>query len=79
MERVNLTHAKAHLSEILNKVEAGEEVVITRHGKDIVRVSPARHPELPIPLDELAAFRASMPRLRRPSVDLIREIRDEGR
>ena len=78
MERVKLTHAKAHLSELLNKVENGREVVITRHGKDVVRLSPARQSRQPIPLTELAAFRASMPRLRRPSVELIREIRDEG-
>lgn len=78
MERINLTHAKAHLSEVLNKVEAGHEVVITRHGRDIVRMSPARQPKQPLPLAELAEFRASMPRLRRPSVELLREMRDEG-
>lgn len=78
MERVNLTHAKSHLSELLYKVEAGAEVIITRHGKDVVRLSPARQPKQPIPLAELAEFQASMPRLRRPSVELLREMRDEG-
>lgn len=78
MERVNLTHAKSHLSELLHKVEAGQEVIITRHGKDIVHLSPARRPKQPIPLAELAEFQASMPRLRRPSVELLREMRDEG-
>ncbi len=78
MERVNLTYARTHLSELLNEVEDGREVVITRHGKDVVRLSPARPSRPPIPLAELAAFRTSMPRLRRPSVELIREIRDEG-
>jgi hypothetical protein len=29
-------------------------------------------------LDYLAAFRATMPWLRRPSVELLREARDEG-
>jgi hypothetical protein len=29
------------------------------------------------PLEDLAAFRATMPRLRRPSADLLREMRDE--
>ncbi|MCY3859866.1 MAG: type II toxin-antitoxin system prevent-host-death family antitoxin [Gammaproteobacteria bacterium] len=77
MVRINLTYAKAHLSEVLNKVEAGQEVIITRHGKEIVRMSPARQPKQPIPLAKLAEFRASMPRLRRPSVELLREMRDE--
>ena len=34
MVTVNLVEAKAHLSELLDKVEAGEEVIITRHGRE---------------------------------------------
>ena len=37
---VNLVQAKAHLSELLDKVEAGEEVIITRHGRAIARIIP---------------------------------------
>jgi hypothetical protein len=33
MVRVNLVQANAHLSELLDRVEAGEEVIITRHGR----------------------------------------------
>ena len=36
MLTVNLAHAKAHLSELLDKVEAGEEVIIT----DMAKRSP---------------------------------------
>ncbi|MGH7049120.1 MAG: type II toxin-antitoxin system Phd/YefM family antitoxin [Acetobacteraceae bacterium] len=79
MVTVSLVQAKAHLSELLDKVEAGEEVVVTRHGRAVARILPAAHPKQPLPLDDLAAFRATMPRLRRPSVDLLREARDEGR
>lgn len=75
---VNLTHAKARLSELLDKVEAGREFVITRRGKAVAHIAPARRPKMPLPLQELAAFRATMPRLRRPSADLLREVRDEG-
>ncbi len=32
--------AKAKLSEILDKVSEGEEVVITRHGKAVAKVVP---------------------------------------
>ena len=32
--------AKTNLSSLLDKVEAGEEVVITRHGKAIARLVP---------------------------------------
>ncbi len=75
---VNLTHAKARLSELLDKVEAGREFVITRRGKAVARIAPAVGPKKPLPLQDLAEFRATMPRLRRPSADLLREVRDEG-
>ena len=35
-------------------------------------------PRKPLPLKELAGFRAAMPRLRRPAAELLREVRDEG-
>lgn len=77
MVTVNLTQAKAHLSELLDKVEAGEDVIITRHGRAVAQIRAASRPNRPLPLDELAAFRAAMPRLRRPSAELLRQARDE--
>jgi prevent-host-death family protein len=78
MVTVNLAQAKAHLSELLDKVQAGEEVVITRRGHAVAHILPALRPRKPLPLQDLAAFRATMPRLRRPSAELLREARDEG-
>ncbi|MFN3075997.1 MAG: type II toxin-antitoxin system Phd/YefM family antitoxin [Alphaproteobacteria bacterium] len=78
MLTVNLAQAKAHLSELLDKVEAGEEVLITRHGRAIAHIRPALRPKHPLRLDDLAAFRATMPLLRRSSAELLREARDEG-
>ncbi|OHC75129.1 MAG: prevent-host-death protein [Rhodospirillales bacterium RIFCSPLOWO2_12_FULL_58_28] len=78
MVTINLAQAKAHLSELLDKVGAGEEVVITRHGRPVARISPAARPKQPLRLQELAEFRAAMPPLRRPSAGLLREARDEG-
>ncbi|MBF0093331.1 MAG: type II toxin-antitoxin system prevent-host-death family antitoxin [Alphaproteobacteria bacterium] len=78
MVTVNLAQAKAHLSELLDKVEAGEDVVITRRGRAVAHISPASRPKKPLRLRELAEFRATMPRLRRPSAELLREARDEG-
>jgi prevent-host-death family protein len=78
MVTVNLVQAKAHLSELLDKVEAGEEVTITRHGRAVAHIHPASRPKHPLRLDELAAFRATMPGLRGRGADLLREARDEG-
>jgi antitoxin (DNA-binding transcriptional repressor) of toxin-antitoxin stability system len=52
--------------------------VITRRGHPVAHILPALRPRKPLPLQELAAFRATMPRLRRPSAELLREARDEG-
>ncbi len=76
MVTVNLAQAKAHLSDILKKVEAGEEVVITRRGRPVARLSAVALPKRP--LRPLAAFRAGMPRWRRPSAALLREARNKG-
>lgn len=78
MVTVNLAHAKAHLSELLDKVEAGEDVLITRRGRAVAHISPVARLKTQLRLKDLAEFRATMPRLRRPSAELLREARDEG-
>ena len=78
MATVNLAEAKAHLSNILDRVEAGETFVITRHGRPVARVSAAESVKKPIPFEELAAFRATMPTLPESSAEILRALRDEG-
>jgi prevent-host-death family protein len=73
---VNVADTQAHLSELLDRVEAGEEVVITRRGKAIARLSsvePTRQP-----LVSLADLCSSLPRVTKRSADAVRELRDEG-
>jgi prevent-host-death family protein len=40
MKQFNLHDAKTHLSAILDRVEAGEEVVLARAGRPIARLVP---------------------------------------
>jgi prevent-host-death family protein len=77
MVTVNLAQAKAHLSELLDRVEAGEEVIITRRGHPVAHLRPVIRQREPLRFEELAEFRATMPPLRRPSAELLREARDE--
>jgi prevent-host-death family protein len=77
MVTVTLVKAKASLSELLDKVESGEDVVITRHGRPVAQLSGVSPPKQPVP--SLAAFRARMPRLRKPTTVVLREMRDEAR
>jgi len=76
MSTVSLAEAKARLSEIVDRVEAGEEVVITRRGRPVAQITGTRKALQPV--KSLADLRASLPRARRSSVRLIRQLRDEG-
>jgi prevent-host-death family protein len=42
MTEVNVHEAKTHLSRLLLRVEAGEEVVIARAGRPVARLVPVR-------------------------------------
>jgi prevent-host-death family protein len=42
MKRIGAFEAKTRLGQLLNLVEAGEEVVITRHGKPVAKLVPAQ-------------------------------------
>ncbi len=82
MLTVTLVEAKARLSELLDKVAAGEEVLITRDGRPAARIAPVSQVSTPVsppkqPVPDLSEFRAKMPRLGKPSHVLIREMRDE--
>jgi len=76
MRAISLAQAKAHLSELLNTVESGEEVVITRHGRPVARVLPAGSHKQPIPLQRLAELRREVPARKESSAALLRELRD---
>ena len=76
MVTVNIAQAKARLSALLDKVEAGEDVVITRHGRPVAHLSSVSRPKQAV--RPLAEFRAKMPSWRKPSATLLREIRDDG-
>ncbi len=38
MERIGIYDARSRLSELVDRVEAGEEVVLTRRGRPVVRM-----------------------------------------
>lgn len=40
MSIVNVHEAKTHLSRLLERVEAGEEIIVARNGKAIARLVP---------------------------------------
>jgi prevent-host-death family protein len=79
MSDVALFEAKNRLSELINRVEAGEEIAITRRGKVVARlVPPAPEEANQRARDAIANLRASRKGVslgRLNSRDLIREGR----
>jgi prevent-host-death family protein len=55
---VSVTDAKAQLTDLVRRAEAGEEVVLTRHGQPAVRLSPVRR------VVDMEARRALLKRVR---------------
>ena len=44
MHQVNLHSAKTHLSRLVDEALAGEEVIIARNGRALVRLTPVEAP-----------------------------------
>jgi len=76
MRTVNLTDAKARLSELVSKAEGGQETVITRRGQPVARLVPINAPKKAF--RSQAEFRATLPKARKPAAEVIRKLRDEG-
>ena len=66
MREVQASEAKAHLPSLLDDVERGETLIITRHGKPIARIVPEpdrRQAEVDRAIAAIEIFRATMPRI----------------
>ncbi|MNF76609.1 type II toxin-antitoxin system [compost metagenome] len=40
--QVSVTEAKGQLTELVRRAESGDEVILTRHGQEIVRLVPIK-------------------------------------
>jgi len=79
MDAVNLADAKAHLSEIVDRVEAGESIDITRRGKPVARLTAVSKPRKPVDAALLQSLTATMPPQSHSAADLVRAMRDGDR
>jgi len=73
---VGTLEAKTHFSALLDRVEKGEEITITRHGKPVARLVPVTC--APDPAEVIARIREIASRNTLDGIDW-RELRDEGR
>ena len=84
MTSVGAFEAKTHLSALLDRVEQGEEVTITRHGRPVAKLVPAGildQKAARATVTRIVAAREELARtLERPfTIDEIIELKNEGR
>ena len=81
MPEYGIAEAKAKFSELIARAERGEEVVITRYGKPVVRWSrlACRETGRPVSVAELRAALAKQPMQKTWIVDDIIATRREDR
>ena len=79
MDKVSLADAKAHLSELVDRVLAGDSIEITRRGKSVARLTAVTKPRKPIDKAMLRALTSKMRPQRQGAAELVREMRDSDR
>ena len=79
MRQIQASEAKSHLPQLLDDVERGETLIITRHGRRIARIVPEldrRQEEID---KSMAGIRELRKRTGRISLRELLSARDEGR
>jgi prevent-host-death family protein len=79
MKHIQASEAKAKFSEMLDAVEQGETIAITRHGKVVAQLSPnedMRRQKAREAIEGIMELRKTAPRV---TVEEILQWRDEGR
>lgn len=75
---VSVAEAKAHLSELLDAVEKGEHVQITRRGRPVADLVPKQRPRTPITMEWFDELTQGLDPIPGDSADAIRQMRDEA-
>lgn len=79
MREIRASEAKVHLAQLLDEVERGETLILTRHGRPVARIVPEvdrRQEEID---KALAAIRELRRRTGRITVGELLSSRDQGR
>ena len=74
---INVKDARSRLRSLLDRVEAGDEVIILRRGKEVARLVPPEGEGKPLP--SLKEFRASIRIIGEPLIDTVIQERQEER
>lgn len=75
MRQVNVRDTRDQIARLLDVVETGEAVIVTRRGKPAARLVPIEEPMDPFP--DRSGLRAMLRPMRTTAVDTVRALRDE--
>jgi prevent-host-death family protein len=79
MREIQASEAKTHLPQLLDDVERGETLIITRHGRAIARIVPEvnrRQEEIDSAIEGIMALRKRNGKI---TFEELRSAREEGR
>jgi prevent-host-death family protein len=83
VSEIGILEAKTHLSSYVARALAGEEVILTRHGKRLVKLVPVqsqsqgqRHAQIVELIERIVRNRNAQPRRKQPTA---RELVSDGR
>jgi prevent-host-death family protein len=76
MSSFSIADAGEQLSRLIEMVEAGAEITITKEGRPVAKLVSTQVAQA---LPTLAEFRATLPQQVQPAADFIRELRDTDR
>ena len=79
MNSYSLADAKARLSELIDKVAAGETIEITRRGRPAARLVPPVRRLKKVDVERLEKLTAGQPMQKEGAGEFIRRMRDDAR
>lgn len=79
MREIQASEAKTHLPRLLDEVENGETLIITRHGRAIARIVPEKSRRQQEIDEAHAGILEVRKRTKRVTVEELLSARDEGR
>jgi prevent-host-death family protein len=75
----NLKDAKARLSELVDRAQAGETVTISRRGRVVAQLTATPAARRPIDITALRELTGRLPQTDQDAGELIRQMRDDAR
>ncbi len=81
MAAFSVAETRNHLSEVIDRALAGEEVIVTRHGQPVVEIKPLQRPLKQMTQDGIEWLKSHRVGSMMPSLDaaeLVSQLRDEN-